>query len=144
MRYTLNSNSWLKVLDMIPLRPTNLWYKHNTLADCSAEENKTRFQNELQCFLFSRKYVCQRNAENADDDNVVHACADVFGIIQFRDSDLPSLPGEKNTKDQQQTFVDIDSDDPVGLQWVSTQGVHLRKYNIEVVFILKSYKGASH
>lgn len=43
----------------------------------------------------------QRDSEYTDDDNVIDAGTDVFGVIEFRDSDVAGFPGQKDAKGQQ-------------------------------------------
>ena len=50
---------------------------------------------------------------------------------------MTCLPGQKGSKDQQQSLVDIHSDKPVALQRMMTVGVHLRDHIVMIQFILE-------
>lgn len=72
---------------------TNLWYKDDTLAYASAQNDKDCLENKVHRSLTRWQNVKHRNAEYANDDDIVDTAADVLGVVEFWHDDFSCFPG---------------------------------------------------
>lgn len=81
--------------------------------------------------------MSQRNSEYTHDDYVVNTGTDVFGIIELGNGDVAGFPGQEHPKGQQQTFVDVYSNNPVRLQRVGTVDKDVESDHVTVARVLQ-------
>lgn len=74
---------------------THLGNKDETECGRRAEDNEDRYDDKGGVLLIAQ-YVGEAGADNAHDDDVVDAHADVLGVIQRRYAHLTRLPRQED------------------------------------------------
>jgi len=76
---------------------TYLWYEDKAEGTGGAEDDEYGY-DDVGGVLVVTEYVGDRNSYHAHDHHIVDTHADVLTVIQGRDVDCTSLPGEETTE----------------------------------------------